>query len=73
MKFGQFVSYYKRKNCIKKIYKNFGLKTSSRSFWVANNEHNFYWEMKLLKQAIYNRYVVANLSKFVQISILTST
>ena len=29
--------------------------------------------MKFLKQAAYIRYVIANLSKFVQISMLTST
>ena len=35
MKFGQFMSYYKRKNLIRKFYKKFGLKTSSRSFCVC--------------------------------------
>ena len=30
MKFGQFMSYCKRKNFIKKYYKNYGLKTNSR-------------------------------------------
>ena len=34
---------------------------------------SFYWQMKFLKQAIYIRYVIANLSKYVQISMLTST
>ena len=34
-KFGQFVSYYKRKIFIKKFYKNCDLKTSSRPFCVC--------------------------------------
>ena len=51
MKFGQFMSYYKRKNIIKKFYKNCGLKTSSRPFVFAKMEHNFYWLMKFLEQA----------------------
>ena len=35
MKFGQFMSYYKRKNFIKKFHQNCGLKTSSRPFFVC--------------------------------------
>ena len=35
MKFGQFMSYGKRKNFIKKLYQNCGLKTSSRPFFVC--------------------------------------
>ena len=35
MKFGKFVSYYKRKNFIKKFYKKCGLKTSFRLFCVC--------------------------------------
>ena len=35
MKFDQFMSYYKRKNFIKKFPKNCGLKTSSRPFCVC--------------------------------------
>ena len=34
MKFGQFVSYYQRKDFIKKICRNCNLKTSSRPFCV---------------------------------------
>ena len=34
MKFVQFVSYYQRKNFIKKFHKKFNLETSSRSFFV---------------------------------------
>ena len=35
MKFGQFMSYDKRKNFIKKFFQNCGLKTSSRFFCVC--------------------------------------
>ena len=35
MTFGQFMSYYRSKNFIKKFYKNCGLKTSSRPFCVC--------------------------------------
>ena len=35
MKFGQFISYYKRKKIIEKPYKNCDLKTSSRPFSVC--------------------------------------
>ena len=35
MKFGLFMSHYKRKNFIKKFYKNCNLKTSSRPFYVC--------------------------------------
>ena len=73
MKFGQFMSYYKRKNFIKKLYQNCGLKTSSRPFFdLQRIKHNFYWKMKFLKQATYIGYVIAKLSKSVQISMLTS-
>ena len=36
-------------------------------------KHNLYWEMVLLKQGTYIRYVLAELSKFVQISTQTSS
>ena len=59
MKFGQFMSYYKREDffllCLQRI------------------KHSFYWKMKFLKQATYIRYVIAKLSKFVQISMLISS
>ena len=35
IKFGQFMPYYKRKNFIKKFYKNIDLKTSPRFFCVC--------------------------------------
>ena len=42
MKFGQFMSYEKRKNFIKKFYQNCGLKTSSRPFLCLQRiKHNF--------------------------------
>ena len=43
MKFGQFILYSKRKNLIKKFYKNCGLKT----------KHNLYWEIKFLEEDTY--------------------
>ena len=74
MKFSQFMSSYKRKNLVKKFYKNCGLKTSSRPcFCLQRIKHNFYWKMKYLKQATYIRYVIAKQSKFVQVSMLTSS
>ena len=38
MKFDQFMSYYKRKNFIKKFYKNCGLKLVLGPFVIAKNE-----------------------------------
>ena len=35
MKYDQFMSYYKRKDFIKKLYENCGPKTSSRAFYVC--------------------------------------
>ena len=39
-------------------------------FSLQRIKHNFYWKMKFLKQATYNGYVIAKLSKCVQISML---
>ena len=74
MKFGQFMSYYKRKNFIKTFYKSCDLKTSFRPYFVCK-EWNItsIGKWNFLKQATYIRYVIPNLSKFVQISMLTST
>ena len=36
MKFGQFMSSYKRKTFIKNFYQNYGLETSSRPFCIYN-------------------------------------
>ena len=71
MKFGQFMP-HKRKNFIKKFCKN--LETSSKSFCVCNEfectacigKWNF-------EETTYNRYLLAKLSKFVHISMLTSS
>ena len=35
-------------------------------------KHNLYWKMKFLKQATHIKYMIAKLSKFVQISMQTS-
>ena len=58
MKLGQFMSYYKRKNVIKKFYKKALL-------CLQRMKYDFYWQMKFLKQATYIKYAIANLSKFV--------
>ena len=76
MKCGQYMSYYERKSFIKKFHKNCNLlKTSFKQVLLCLQriKHNFYWKMKFLKQATYIRYVITNLSKFVQISKVTST
>ena len=45
MKLGQFISYYKWQKFIKKPYKNWDLKTSSRPFLSSKrNKHNLYWK-----------------------------
>ena len=65
MKFGQFMSYYKRKRFNRKLYQNYSLKTSPRLFFVLQKiVHNLYWKMKLSKQAIYIRYVITEILKF---------
>ena len=72
MKFGQFMPYYKRKNVMKKFHKYCDLRTSSRSICACKRiKPNLYQKMKLLQQATYIRYVLAKLSKFVQISTQT--
>ena len=67
MKFGQFMSYYKKK---KKLWPD---NSFQALLCLQRMKHNFYWGMKFLKQATYIRYVIENLSKFVQISMLTFT
>ena len=73
MKFGQFMSYYKRKKFIKKFYKNYNLKNSSRPFCAWKEKRNLYWKMKFLKQAPDISYELAEPSKLDKISILTSS
>ena len=63
MEFGQFKLYYKRKNFIKKWYKNCGLKTSFKPFCVYK---------ELSRTSIGKRNFWSKLSKFFQISMLTS-
>ena len=70
MKFGQFMSYYERKNFIKKFCKNCIFQVL---LCLQRIKHNFYWKMKFLKEATYIRYVIAKLSKYVQINMLTSS
>ena len=76
MKFGQIMTYYKRKFFFETFYKMCSLKTSSRPFCVCKEQRikqNTYWEMTLLKEATYVRYVLKKLSKFDQISTYTSS
>ena len=73
MNFGQFLSYYKRIKFIKKLYKNWELKTSSTLLLcLKRSKPNFFWKMKFFKQAPYIRYVIAKLSKFIQFDIPAS-
>ena len=71
MKFGQFVLYSKRNNFIKKLCKNCVPKTSSRLFFVSKELSTTSIE-KYLKQSTYITYLIAKLSKLVQISMLDS-
>ena len=73
MEFGQFMSYYKEKTSSKDSAKTAAWKLVPGLLCLQRIKHNYYWKMKFLKQAIYIRYVIAKLSKFVQISMLTST
>ena len=41
--------------------------------FLQNIKYNSYWEMEFLKQATYIRYVIAKLSKFVQIFMQNSS
>ena len=68
------MSYYKRQNFIKKFHKKNAPKLSSRRFFCLQRiKHNHCCKMKLVKQGTYIRHVLAKLSKFVQISTLTSS
>ena len=74
MKSGQFMSYSKGNKLIKKIYKNCCLKTSFRLFKCFQKvKHNLFWKMNFLRKSTYIRYVIAELSKLIQISILASS
>ena len=74
MKFDQFMSNYKRKNPIKKLYKNCRLKTSSRPFCICKEwSITSFGKWNLWSKLLKIRYVILNLSKFVRISMPTST
>ena len=67
MKFGQFMKYHKIKICIENSTKKCGLQTCSRTFGV-------YKELiKFSEQADYIGWVTATLSKYIKISIETSS
>ena len=62
MKFGQFMSYYKRKTFVKKILQKLRPQNWSHALLcVQRIRYNFCQKMKFLKQAIYIRYVIAKL------------
>ena len=67
MKFGQFMSHYKRKNFIKKFCKNCSLKTSSRPFCVCKElstttigQWNFWTKLLLLDMYQQNYQICPN-------------
>ena len=71
MIFGQFMSYYKGKDLIKNFLQKLRPENQLQALSCLQRiKHNFYWQMKYLKQTTFIRYVLANLSKFVQISML---
>ena len=62
----------------KKIHQKFLQKLRPENYFqvllcLHRIKHNFYWQMKFLKQATYTKYVIANLSKCVQINMSTFT
>ena len=74
MKFGQFMSYYKRKKFIKKFFKNCSVKTSSRSFCVCKElSRTSIGKWNLWTKLLNIRHVIAKLLKFVQRSMMTSS
>ena len=68
MKFGQCTSYYKIKKLSKNL-KNCNVKSSSKAFCVCKElSTTSTGKCFFLKQAAYIRYVIAKISKFVQVS-----
>ena len=53
MKFGQFMSYEKRKNFIKKFYQNCDLKTSSRPFCICKELTTTSTENEIFESSLY--------------------
>ena len=73
MKFGQFMSYYKRRKFMKKFYKNCDLKTSPRFACVRKElGTTSIGKWNLLRQAIYIRFVIAKLSEFTKSACMAS-
>ena len=63
----------KRNNFIKKFYKKLQSKNQFQAFLCFQRvEHNLSWKIKFFKTPTYIRYVIAKLSKLVQISMLVS-
>ena len=58
MNFGQFISYYKRKNLIKKLHKNCNLKTSFIPFCICkDSKAQPLFQNEIFETATYIRYV----------------
>ena len=72
MKFGQFMWYYKRKKNQKIPRKLRPGNYLQDLLCLQRIKYIFYWKMKFLEQATCIRYVLAKLSKFIQISTQTS-
>ena len=73
LKFGQFVILQEKKFHQKFLQKLRPENQFHALLRLQRIKNNFYWTMKFLKQATFIRYVIAKLSKFVQISTLTSS
>ena len=72
--FDQCILYYKIKHFVKKSAKAVTRKLVSGPYVrLQRIKHNLYWKMNFLKQATYIRYVIAKVSKFVQISMQISS
>ena len=73
MKFGQFMSYSKGNNFIKRLYKNWGQKPVPGFFLCFQRvKNNLSWKMKFLKKSANVKYVIAKLLKLVQMRMLAS-
>ena len=66
MEFVHSMSYYQRRNFIRKFFKKCDLKTSFRPFCVCKELNTVSREMTILKQTLYIRYVLAKISQFFQ-------
>ena len=73
MKFGQFVSYLKEKILSKSSIKLRPANSFQTPFVLSKNLAKPLLENQILEQANYVRYVIAKLSKFIQVSMQVSS